>query len=111
MATDLFGRPLARDQLKTAASTNSSGRTRPLSEITTRVEHGDCLEVLKRLAGEGISFDSCVTDPPYHLTATVKRFEQTSVEGVTKAERSAAGRSDSYGRLSKGVYGAEVGWR
>jgi site-specific DNA-methyltransferase (adenine-specific) len=33
---------------------------------------GDCLDVLATL--EECSLDSCVTDPPYHLTSIVKRF-------------------------------------
>ena len=33
---------------------------------------GDCLDVLPTLAEN--SLDSCVTDPPYHLTSIVKRF-------------------------------------
>lgn len=33
---------------------------------------GDCLEILPTLAE--CSIDSCVTDPPYHLTSIVKRY-------------------------------------
>lgn len=33
---------------------------------------GDCAELLPRMAAE--SFDSCVTDPPDHLSSIVKRF-------------------------------------
>jgi site-specific DNA-methyltransferase (adenine-specific) len=33
---------------------------------------GDCIDVLATLADNSI--DSCVTDPPYHLTSIVKRF-------------------------------------
>jgi DNA modification methylase len=33
---------------------------------------GDCLDVLARF--DECSIDSCVTDPPYHLTSIVKRF-------------------------------------
>jgi DNA modification methylase len=36
------------------------------------LHRGDCLEVLPLL--EADSIDSCVTDPPYHLTSIVKRF-------------------------------------
>jgi DNA modification methylase len=38
------------------------------------LHRGDCLEVLPLL--EANSIDSCVTDPPYHLTSIVKRFGQ-----------------------------------
>lgn len=42
-----------------------------------RVIHGDCAEVLPRLAAEGLLVHAAVTDPPYHLTGTVKRFAKT----------------------------------
>ena len=42
--------------------------------MSVRVEHGDCLEVMERLADEGVQVESVVTDPPYHLTSIVKRF-------------------------------------
>ena len=34
--------------------------------MTTQLLHGDCRNILKVLANDSI--DSCVTDPPYHLT-------------------------------------------
>lgn len=40
--------------------------------MTIRVLQGDMLEVLPKLNADSI--DSCVTDPPYHLTSIVKRF-------------------------------------
>lgn len=36
--------------------------------MSVRVEHGDCLDVMATLAAEGVTVDSIVTDPPYHLT-------------------------------------------
>lgn len=30
-----------------------------------RVEHGDCLEVMRDLAAEGVSVDAIITDPPF----------------------------------------------
>ena len=38
----------------------------------TAVLHGDCLAILPTLPPD--SFNSCVTDPPYHLVSIVKRF-------------------------------------
>ncbi len=34
-----------------------------------RLEQGNCLEVMRRLAEEGVKVDAIVTDPPYHLTS------------------------------------------
>lgn len=48
-------------------------RTEHLSDSVT-LYLGDCLAVLGTL--EPDTFDSCVTDPPYHLTSIVKRFKQ-----------------------------------
>src|SRR5262245_28365641 len=42
--------------------------------MTIRLEHGDCLDVMRRLKAEGLQLDAVVTDPPYHLTSIVKRF-------------------------------------
>ena len=39
---------------------------------------GDCLDVIPRLVAESVVCDACVTDPPYHLTATQKRFGATN---------------------------------
>jgi site-specific DNA-methyltransferase (adenine-specific) len=47
------------------------------------VRKGDCLEVLKTL--EDASIDSCVTDPPYHLTSIVKRFSKGEPEHTKTA--------------------------
>jgi DNA modification methylase len=41
---------------------------------------GDCLDVLARL--EECSVDSCVTDPPYHLTSIVQRFGSATAKPV-----------------------------
>ena len=59
--------------------------------------NADSLEHLKTL-GENI-FDSCVTDPPYHLTSIAKRF--------TKGPAAKHGKDGSFNRLSKGFMGQE----
>lgn len=46
------------------------------------VLQGDCLKVMPTLAAD--SFDSIVTDPPYHLTSIVKRLSKTSSTDVEK---------------------------
>jgi DNA modification methylase len=112
--TDLFGRDLKAKLLTSLLvkpKTNEDG-TRPRSSrarrnVSVTVEHGECLDVLRRLKDEGVQFDSCVTDPPYHLAPTLKRFSNTTTKGRTKAEQSAAARSDSYGRLSTGFMGQQ----
>lgn len=39
-----------------------------------RLHEGDCLAVIPQLAAEGVVVDAVCCDPPYHLSATVKRF-------------------------------------
>lgn len=51
------------------------------------------------------SVDSCVTDPPYHLTSIVKRYSKTSLDGEGTNERRAASRADGLARLSRGFMG------
>jgi DNA modification methylase/transcriptional regulator with XRE-family HTH domain len=60
---------------------------------------GDCLELLPTLA-EG-SIDSCVTDPPYHLTSIVKRF------GKPNSAECQHGTDGAYARASKGFMGKQ----
>src|SRR4029453_629421 len=43
-----------------------------LAEKYIAIMPGDCMDVLATLPDN--SLDSCVTDPPYHLTRIVKRF-------------------------------------
>lgn len=64
-----------------------------------RVEQGDCLEVMARLAADGIQVDSIVTDPPYHLTSIVKRF------GGKNAAPAKVGKTGAYARASSGFMG------
>ena len=62
-----------------------------------KVISADSLEHLKTL--DDNVFDSCVTDPPYHLTSIVKRFK--------KGPAAKHGKDGSFGRLSKGFMGKE----
>jgi DNA modification methylase len=66
-------------------------------KVTLR--RGDCLEVLPLL--EANSIDSCVTDPPYHLTSIVKRF------GSNTAAPCQHGTDGAYARASKGFMGKQ----
>jgi len=65
------------------------------------VLEGDCLDVLARLAADGNQFDACVTDPPYHLTSTVKRF------GAANAAPAQFGTDGAFARASKGFMGRQ----
>lgn len=62
-----------------------------------QIIHGDCLLELPRLDAD--RFDSCVTDPPYHLTSIVKRF------GAENAAPAKAGKTGAYQRASAGFMG------
>jgi DNA modification methylase len=63
---------------------------------------GDCLEMLPTLE-EG-SIDSCVTDPPYHLTSIVKRFAKADSGKEAYAMNS---KVSGYGSLSRGFMGKQ----
>lgn len=64
-----------------------------------RIEAGDCLKVLPRLTAEGVTVDSVVTDPPYHLTSIVKRF------GKNGSAPAQFGTDGAFARASKGFMG------
>jgi site-specific DNA-methyltransferase (adenine-specific) len=66
-------------------------------DLQNKVIHADSLQHLKTL--EDNIFDSCVTDPPYHLQSIVKRF--------TKGPEAKHGKDGSFNRLSKGFMGQE----
>lgn len=63
------------------------------------IHHSDCVAWLQ--AYDGPLFDSCVTDPPYHLTSIVKRF------GGKDAAPAMVGATGAYARASKGFMGKE----
>ena len=67
------------------------------------VRRGDCLVVMRDIPDNSV--DSCVTDPPYHLTSIVKRYGKTSLDGEGTNERRAASRADGLARLSRGFMG------
>lgn len=64
-----------------------------------RVEHADMLEAIPRLVAEGVMVDAVVCDPPYHLTATHKRF------GAASSAPAQYGRDGAMARLSGGFMG------
>lgn len=69
--------------------------------MSGRVEiiHGDCVEVMRRLKAEGVTVQSVVTDPPYHLTSIVKRF------GAPDSAPARSGKTGAYARASRGFMG------
>ena len=69
--------------------------------MSWHLEQGDCREVLKQWAADGVLFDSCVTDPPYDLTSIVKRFGKANA-APAKAMKSG---DKAFSRLSRGFMG------
>ena len=66
------------------------------------LECGDCRDVLLEMAARGETFDSCVTDPPYHLTSVVDRFGKAG-----SAPAKSDGATGIYARASRGFMGKE----
>jgi len=58
---------------------------------------GDCLEVMRSMPENSV--DTCITDPPYHLTSIVKRF------GSETAAPAQYGTDGAFARASKGFMG------
>ena len=69
--------------------------------MTVRVEHGDCLAVIPQLVAAGVVVDSVICDPPYHLTATTKRFS------ASNAAPAQYGKDGAMARLSGGFMGQQ----
>jgi site-specific DNA-methyltransferase (adenine-specific) len=67
--------------------------------LSVRILIGDCRERMAEL--EPASVDSCVTDPPYHLTSIVKRF------GAANAAPAKVGKTGAYARASRGFMGQQ----
>lgn len=65
--------------------------------MSVRILTGDCRASMAAM--EESSIDSCVTDPPYHLTSIVKRF------GADNASPAKSGKTGAYARASKGFMG------
>lgn len=69
--------------------------------MTSRILIGDCREWLAQL--EPNSIDSCVTDPPYHLTSIVKRFGKPGAAAAKFGAKANA--TGAYERASRGFMG------
>ena len=68
-----------------------------ISEGGVTLHCGDCLDALRTMPDN--SLDSCVTDPPYHLTSIVRRF---GADGAAPAQ---FGTDGAYARASRGFMG------
>ena len=66
-----------------------------------KILQGDCVATMKRLASEGVTVDSVVCDPPYHLTSIVKRF------GADNAAPAQHGTDGAFARASRGFMGQQ----
>ena len=73
--------------------------------METKIINADSLEHLKTL--DDNIFDSCVTDPPYHLASIVKRFGPGQKGINNKDEKE--GRNGPYHRAAKRIYGTDLG--
>lgn len=60
---------------------------------------------MARMIEEGEEIDSCVTDPPYHLTSIVKRFGDENARPARKGKKRNA--TGAYARASAGFLGKE----
>ena len=67
----------------------------------------DCRAQMKWFAENNITFDSIVTDPPYHIESIVKRFGKTKQSDNTKTSEDARNGSHQFARLSKNFMGQD----
>jgi DNA modification methylase len=67
--------------------------------VSVRILIGDMRERLRDLPDNSV--DSCVCDPPYHLTSIVKRF------GSKSAAPAKVGKTGAYARASRGFMGQQ----
>jgi DNA modification methylase len=76
-----------------------------LAEKYITLMPGDCMDVLATLPDN--SLDSCVTDPPYHLTSIVKRFGDEDPKKWEAIGNGHGGGVSPYHRTSKGFMGKQ----
>ena len=69
--------------------------------MQTQLVNSDCIKHLKTL--DDNIFDSCVTDPPYHLASIVKRFGPGQ-KGINNQDTK-DGRSGPYHNIVRGFMG------
>lgn len=79
----------------------ASGASHPTPTI--RVIQGDCRAIMLELAAEGVQFDACVTDPPYHLSIA-KRFGRKNSAPLKGGE---PGSANPYRSMANGFMGQD----
>lgn len=72
--------------------------------MSVRILIGDCLERMAEL--EADSVDSCVTDPPYHLTSIVKRYAKSHLEHSAAKDLTKV-KAPQYKWLARGFMGQQ----
>jgi site-specific DNA-methyltransferase (adenine-specific) len=77
---------------------------RGVRRVTVSILTGDCRE--RMAAMDAGSIDSCVTDPPYHLTSIVKRFSKSHLDVAAHKDMSKV-KAPQYKRLAKGFMGQQ----
>ena len=70
--------------------------------MSVRVEHADMLQAIPRLIAEGVVCDAVVTDPPYHLTATLARFGKINIDDDTATSTRLRKKLNGAARLAHG---------
>lgn len=78
--------------------------------MSVRIEHGDCLDVMARLADEGLRVDSVVTDPPYHLASIVSRLGSPDAAPIQSKQTGVYARSSS-GFMGQQWDGGDIAFR
>lgn len=68
--------------------------------MTAEVINAECVATMIEMASRGVQLDSCVTDPPYHLTSIVDRF------GGKNAKPAKHGKDGAFARASRGFMSA-----
>ena len=72
--------------------------------MTVRILIGDCSERMAELDSDSV--DSCVTDPPYHLTSIVKRYSKSQLEHSAAKDLTTV-KAPQYKRLARGFMGQQ----
>lgn len=70
--------------------------------MSVRIITGDCRDSMAAMEPESV--DSCVTDPPYHLTSIVKRFSKSHLDHSATKDLSKV-KAPQYKRLARGFMG------
>lgn len=95
-AMDTLG--LSLSLVDAAVEVNPPSLTAP----TARLLLGDCLDHMRDFAQQGLMFDAIVTDPPYHLSTTSRRFGRKQAVPLAGDE---PGSANPYRAMATGFLG------